>query len=224
MKLAAIMAAGAVLGLTTAAYAGVELVKNGNFATGDFTDWTNSGYNFVEANGNVGFPPLWTDSTSGNGWNGLTASGTGNFAALDGDYNTGPISQTIDGLVAGQSYTVTFDYAFGQQYGFSGDTVQNLTVSLGGESYTTADYDLSSHGFSGWQDGSYTFTATAASETLSFLAYGSLPVPPFALVSNVSLEANVPEPSTWAMVIAGFGGLGYAAFRRRGKRTPPAFA
>jgi hypothetical protein len=26
-----------------------------------------------------------------------------------------------------------------------------------------------------------------------------------------------PEPSTWAMLILGFGGLGYAAFRRRVK-------
>jgi hypothetical protein len=36
----------------------------------------------------------------------------------------------------------------------------------------------------------------------------------------VSLTA-VPEPSTWAMMLAGFGGLGFAAFRRRG-RTPVA--
>jgi hypothetical protein len=29
---------------------------------------------------------------------------------------------------------------------------------------------------------------------------------------------GVPEPSTWAMALMGFMGLGYAAFRRRGKR------
>jgi hypothetical protein len=29
--------------------------------------------------------------------------------------------------------------------------------------------------------------------------------------------ANVPEPSTWAMMIIGFAGLGYAAFRRNSK-------
>jgi hypothetical protein len=31
--------------------------------------------------------------------------------------------------------------------------------------------------------------------------------------------ANVPEPSTWAMMLLGFSGLGYAAFRRNGRKT-----
>jgi hypothetical protein len=35
--------------------------------------------------------------------------------------------------------------------------------------------------------------------------------------------AAVPEPSTWAMLLVGFSGLGYAAFRRS-KRPVPAFA
>jgi hypothetical protein len=30
----------------------------------------------------------------------------------------------------------------------------------------------------------------------------------------------IPEPSTWAMMLIGFAGLGYAAFRRRAKRDP----
>jgi hypothetical protein len=29
--------------------------------------------------------------------------------------------------------------------------------------------------------------------------------------------ATVPEPSTWAMMVIGFAGLGYAAFRRNSK-------
>ena len=29
--------------------------------------------------------------------------------------------------------------------------------------------------------------------------------------------ATVPEPSTWAMMVLGFAGLGYAAFRRNSK-------
>ena len=60
-------------------------------------------------------------------------------------------------------------------------------------------------------------TATATSEVLEFFAHGNLPVPPFAMVSDVSLT-GAPEPSTWAMMLAGFAGLGYAAFRtQRGK-------
>jgi hypothetical protein len=37
--------------------------------------------------------------------------------------------------------------------------------------------------------------------------------PPFALIDSVAL--NAPEPSTWAMMLLGFAGLGYAGFRRR---------
>jgi PEP-CTERM motif len=31
---------------------------------------------------------------------------------------------------------------------------------------------------------------------------------------------GVPEASTWAMMVMGFAGLGYAAFHRTGKREP----
>jgi hypothetical protein len=43
-----------------------------------------------------------------------------------------------------------------------------------------------------------------------------LGAPEFAYVGNVtySIEA-VPEPSTWAMMILGFAGVGYMAYRRR---------
>ena len=35
----------------------------------------------------------------------------------------------------------------------------------------------------------------------------------------VGLASGVPEPSTWAMMLTGFAGLGYAAFRHRQKET-----
>ncbi len=37
--------------------------------------------------------------------------------------------------------------------------------------------------------------------------------------ADVTLNPSVPEASTWAMMFAGFGGLGYAAFRRSRKAT-----
>jgi PEP-CTERM motif len=42
---------------------------------------------------------------------------------------------------------------------------------------------------------------------------------PFGQLINrgISEELTVPEPSTWAMVLLGFAGLGYAAFRRGAK-------
>jgi hypothetical protein len=37
---------------------------------------------------------------------------------------------------------------------------------------------------------------------------------------NFALQAAVPEPSTWAMMIAGFAGVGFMAYRRRPKQDP----
>ncbi len=37
-------------------------------------------------------------------------------------------------------------------------------------------------------------------------------------ISLVSAGSAVPEPSTWAMLLVGFGALGLAAFRRAKKR------
>jgi len=50
---------------------------------------------------------------------------------------------------------------------------------------------------------------------LSFLAAGTPAnnLPPFALLADVSLT-SVLEPSTWALMLAGFGGLGLAAHLR----------
>jgi hypothetical protein len=65
--------------------------------------------------------------------------------------------------------------------------------------------------------------ATGSSEVLNFMSIGT-PAggPPVALLSDVSLSA-IPEPATWALMVLGFGGLGFAAYRRT-KRSAAAFA
>jgi hypothetical protein len=63
------------------------------------------------------------------------------------------------------------------------------------------------------------FTWTGASGTYSFtLAYGECCGPPASLVVDLPLS-SVPEPSTWAMLVVGFGGLGFAGFRRAHKTS-----
>lgn len=224
----ALVATGVAVGGTADAH---EFVTNGDFTQlsagpGEFgfttvTGWSgNGGYNFVFAqadqavNGQFGSVALWDQANGGaNTWNGL-AAGPGNFAALDGDFLTEAITQTITGLKPGGLYALSFDYAFGQQAGLGGATVQSLAVGFGaGCCGNSGDFDIASHGFSGWQSAGILVKADATSDVLSFLANGTS-TPPFALVSNVSLvDIPAPEPVTLSLMAAGLAGA--AAMRRR---------
>ena len=198
------------------------------------TGWTTSAYAFVFTSATSTTPSSGTtaDTTGARNqygeqlkiWgpgdgsaNGLTASPAGgNFISGDGAYNNAPITQTIAGLSPGSVAQVSFYYAGAQQYGFNGATTEAWDVSLGGgAAQRTAIVNTPSHGFSGWQSATLSFVVTSASETLSFLAYGTPNgVPPFTLLDGVSIN-QVPEPSTVAMVLTGLSLAAFAA-RRRG--------
>lgn len=142
----------------------------------------------------------------------------GAFIGLDGDVNArGLLSQTVSGLTAGQKYDLTFSWAAAQVADRTGDTTELLRVAFGGESFDTALVNNVSHGATDWSTVTYQFTATGASQTLSFLSIGTpTGLPPMALLDGVSLTAAVPEPATWAMTIVGFGLVG-GALRRRSR-------
>jgi PEP-CTERM motif len=234
------------LGALGVAVAGTNLVQNGGFelTTGldpdvfnentGIDDWViggdNPGINLVmpaNVQTTTAIQYLWgpTNATPVN--NGLTVSPVGgNFIAQDGDYYYhGTISQTINGLTPGKKYDVSFYWAVAQAagFGFPGGNVDNqYFVSLGTETQSTALVTVPYQGFSGWMPENFVFTATDLSEDLSFLAEGgvAIGIPPMALLDGVSMTA-VPEPSTWAMLLTGFGGLAFAArLRRRMTKAP----
>ena len=130
------------------------------------------------------------------------------------------ITQTINGLTAGNSYAVSFYWAEAQQEGFSGQTYSGWSVTLGGSAaQVTGDPTIPSHGFSGWNTETFVFTADSSSDVLSFLAYGGpAGVPPFALLDGVTMNA-VPEPST--VVLMGVGIIGIVADKLRRAPGPP---
>lgn len=153
------------------------------------------------------------------GYTGTSPSG-GNFMALDGDVNVnGYLSQTITGLTAGALYELTFYWAVAELASRSGAVQDALTVSFGsapgtGASYQTPTYSIPTGGFSGWKSVDTFFTATSATQVLSFLSVGApAGLPPLALLDGISLTA-APEPATWAIFGVGIAGLTLLARRR----------
>jgi hypothetical protein len=224
------------LAITAPAFAS-NLVMNGDFETTTngpnfqfdnntvATGWTSNGYNFIfapgaadtiGATGQFGNLQLWGPGNgSANGLPATSPSG-GNFAAADGAFQVGAISQTINGLTMGNSYVVSFWWAGAQQSGFTGATTEQWQVSLGGQTQSTVVLNNVSHGFTGWQSQSFTFTADNTSDLLSFLAVGTPNgVPPFVLLDGVTLNASgtTPEPETLTLMATGL--MGVIGFARR---------
>ena len=204
-----------------------ESTTNGSGQMGyntNATGWTTTGYNFIfaagtadttGANGQYGNLTLWGPGTGSA--NGLPASSPdgGNFIGADGDFDTSAITQTINGLTAGDQYSVGFWWAGAQQSGFYTSTTEQWAVSLGGQTQSTAILDNASEGFTGWQYDTMTFTADSSSDVLSFLAVGTpAGVPPFVLLDGVSMN-QVPEPASGAMLLTGLAGLGIVGWYRR---------
>lgn len=141
----------------------------------------------------------------------------GNFFAGDSALTyEDAISQTISGLVSGKQYSLTFYQAGAQQAGFSGATTDEWQVTFGTSTQTSTLMNVASGGDAAWNSQSMIFTATAASEVLTFLAVGTPNSdPPFALLDGINMT-QVPEPAS--ITLMGVGIVGLAGLRRRRAR------
>jgi len=237
--LIAAMSAG--LALAGSASAATNLVTNGSFESSTFgpgqlgfntslTGWTvaapgslpnnSASYDFL-------FDATTAFTTGSTGQYGTVAlfgppmtsdPDGGNFVGVDPAFqnaNNG-VSQSIGGLIVGHSYQLTFDWAAAQQTGFTGATTEGWNVTLGGSAAQSVSTSDPSHSATGWNQTILYFTADAPTDTLTFLATGgpTASQPPFALLDGVSL-ISVPEPTTWALMIMGFGGVGAMVRSRR---------
>ncbi len=246
----AAVAALALITATPATQAGVSLVQNGSFESNGgmgqmaggityATGWTTgaSAFNFIGNNtadsaglrwsysGLLGNLHAWGPNTPvANGGpvnNGFSSSPDGGYALVGGLNNpTSAVSQTINGLVVGSQYSLSFEWAQSQMTNYSVSTTSGWRASLGGESHSTATPTLAGKGFGAWTAESFTFTATGTTETLSFLPIGAMGAGAAALLDGVSLTqvAAVPEPGTMAMGLIVCGLAGVAA-RRKARRV-----
>jgi hypothetical protein len=236
-----------VLGTASLAHADpVNLVTNGNFtqttlsSPGGFfcnnthnstcssseTDWSGncsaSGCQGTGTPSSILFPG--TNGSAFNGGFGLSAmsnsplGAAANIFADDGDSSYSmTISQLVNGLIIGQMYNLTFYQSSSTQSGTNAATTEFWNVVFGGNTVKSATMTTPSGTATSWVQQSFTFAATAVSETLSFLS-GGTPAgdPPVALLTGVSV-IQVPEPASYAIMAVGLLGLWRLAPRRRAR-------
>ena len=232
MKYALTLAALTAAFSASAAHATVNLLTNGSFETGNFAGWTvvnsesSSGTGsaapvVIAYNQASGYPTgaygelVPTDNAAGNP--------SPDAAGLYGAYfvsdfaNPQSISQTVT-LLSGVNYTFGFD-VYKPANGDANPNGATFTASLDGSPF--ASFTASSLPVTTWQtfSGANSFTPTTTGPfSFSFTSNG-YPAKDF-VIDRVYLTATdsigaVPEPASWAMMLLGFGGIGYSMRRRR---------
>lgn len=207
MKLRILAGLIAGLAVSTNAFA-APVVNNGSFESG-LDGWTTTGGGFTPG---LGITVLTTGGTNTTGYGDNVSNYDGTHAAFFvDDRAVESLFQTVN-LVVGTRYT--FSYALfatgtgaANQYSFS--LANNISHAFLTNDGVTTDVPIGQ-----WTNYSYTFTAQATNYLLEFDFYSGNTPAKDVLLDAVAITA-VPEPSTWAMMILGFFGIGFMAYRRK---------
>jgi hypothetical protein len=217
-------AASVALGAAQPAAAATNLIANGGFdAPGNFSGdyqtitesttplgfgWSvNGSVDVFKTDSFIGGDP---DPVGGDPY-ALDLVGTGTYGGIYQSFNT----------EIGKLYRLTFDFA--NNPFISGASMNVGVSSLGGLSFLNeVAHSGSTPTAMDWQTYTYEFTALAGTSTL-FFNNASGGVNGGMYLDNISIidPAAVPEPATWALMIAGFG-LAGTALRQRRRLMPTA--
>jgi hypothetical protein len=194
----------AVLSASAFAAQATIVFSTGGGGTGENVLFTNSviAGNTLTTQTNAGTGILFTSDeplVANGGQTGLTAS----------DGNIDSLSWTLTNSLLGYT-TAIFRVDPSATGGATALTITGTDQFVGGT--FTQTLSIVPSGF---------FTVTALGNELitsiSFTANGQLDLVDQVRLGGVTTIAAVPEPATWAMIILGFAGVGFLAYRRQGR-------
>lgn len=213
-------AASAAAFVASPAVASVGGIVDGSFETQGFAEISN-GSSYCYANGSCNVNTPW--SASGNAGIMDSNSAWGNVAAQDGTYygfiqTTGSLSQTFTASSTGD-FLLNFFAAGRPSYAGIAGGDQTFNVLLNGTNIFTG----STSSGSAWTGLSSNLFSLVAGNSYTLIFQGTDTNPAnngdnTAFIDNVSLQSStgaVPEPATWAMMLLGFGAIGFAMRRQR---------
>jgi choice-of-anchor C domain-containing protein len=154
----------------------------------------------------------WSVTQGSVDWVGTYWQAAQGIASIDlsGD-GPGKITQTITGLTKGDEYQISFWLA-GNPDGAPSDKTGTIAVSANGTAFNFAfPVTDETHSNMDWVPETLDFTATGTTTLLQFVSTTNSPFGP--AIDNVGIT-SIPEASTWAMMMLGFAGLGFAGYRR----------
>jgi hypothetical protein len=215
----------------TGSASAVELIANGGFESGHFHgDSAAPRYDTIsQSSAQPQDLSSWTVTNGSVAWglnptdiNTNTGVGFVDLTGVGDNGNHGTISQTIS-TVIGQTYAFSvFETLY---FGAGGITVDENghAVSLTGSPGFWGPGISGINLHASWGQLTGTFVADNTSTTIGIIALSDRSAQiglDDVSVTGPAAVGGVPEPSTWAMMIVGFCGLGFIAYRRKSK---PAF-
>ena len=199
MKISKLILAAAIAAMSaTGAASAANLIQNGDFETVSGVNLNN----YVMVGVGSGAIADWTVGgvsvdVINNSYNAIS----GNSIDMLGTPGPGVLSQSFN-AVAGATYTLSFDLTHNPYSHGAG-----LDVFVGGNHYA---FD----GSTPVTNYSFNFTTAGGLQALVFSSVGGDGYSG-AVLDNVSVTAAVPEPETYAMLLAGLGLVGAIARRRK---------